>query len=253
MAGGKVSIITPTGRREPFLRLAHRTIAAQKYANWEWLILDDSREPSEYMKAVSDPRIRYLHTAERMKVGRKRNELVAAATGDVIAHFDDDDYYVPAYLERMMRRIEAGSDFVKLSGWYLYAVAYRALGYWDTNRTTGRIHVWSPPEPRSMRRLTRDNNQGLEATYLGFGFSYVYRTEVWRRQPFDDDVHGGEDEPFARAASAGFRLEHFRDVRGICLHVLHQSNMSRCFPQYELPRFMLHALFPAPVDDYVAG
>ena len=253
MGSGKVSIITPTYGREPFLRLAHRTILAQTCPDWEWLILDDSPAPSEYMKTVSDPRIRYLHTAERMKVGRKRNELVAAASGSVVAHFDDDDYYAPSYLERMTRRLDRGCAFVKLSGFYLYAVAYRALGYWDLNRKTGRIRVWEPPQPRVTLRVTHDNNQAFESLELGFGFSYVYRTEVWRRNPFDDDLHAREDEPFARAASAAFRLEHFRDVRGICLHVLHASNMSRCFPQYELPRFVLRRLFPAAVDDYVAS
>jgi glycosyltransferase involved in cell wall biosynthesis len=252
MSGEKVSIITPTYGREPFLRLAHRTILAQTYESWEWLILDDSPAPSEYLRTVSDPRIRYMHSAERMKVGRKRNELVAAASGSIVAHFDDDDYYAPSYLARMMRRLERGSDFVKLSGWYVYAVAYRALGYWDQNRRSGRVHVWSPPEPRSERRFTAETNTLFEAMRLGFGFSYVYRTGVWRRRPFEDDVHGGEDLPFALAASAAFRLEHLRDVRGICLHVLHERNMSRCFPQYELPHFALRLLFPSAVEDYVA-
>jgi glycosyltransferase involved in cell wall biosynthesis len=249
----KVSIVTPTFEREPFLRLAHRTIRAQTYQNWEWLILDDSPKPSEYLRTVTDPRVRYLHTAGRMEIGRKRNELAAAADGSVIAHFDDDDYYTPSYLERMLRRLDAGCDFVKLSGWYLYAVAYRALGYWDLNRKTGRVHVWQPPQPRTVRRLTNENNRGLENVHLGYGFSYVYRTEVWRRQPFSEHAFRGEDEPFASAARAAFRVEHFRDLRGICLHVLHASNMSRCFPQYELPRFMLRALFPRAVEDYVVS
>lgn len=226
MTRGKVSIVTPTYGRERFLALAHRTVAAQTYSDFEWLVLDDSPAPSAYMQSLSDPRIRYRHTGERMKVGRKRNELVAATTGDIVVHFDDDDYYAPTYVERMARRLESGYDFVKLSGWYLYTVAQGAAAYWDTRRS-------------------------VEANRFGYGFSYAYRRSVWERTPFPEDVHGGEDYPFARAARAAFRFADYRDVRGICLHVVHRNNMSRCFPQYRVPSFALRWIFPAALEDYL--
>ena len=246
----KVSIITPTFEREPFLRLAHRTIAAQTHTDWEWLVLDDSAQPSSYMLGVTDPRVRYRHTSERMKVGRKRNELASAASGAVIAHFDDDDYYVPTYVERMLRRLDDDVDFVKLSGWFVYAVAYGALADWDTNRKTGRHYAWSPPKP-PMKLHLGAHTKGLENTHMGFGFSYVYRADVWRRHAFDDDAHGWEDELFAVAAKQAFRFAHFRDVRGICVHILHGNNLSHCYPQYMLPRIARRWLFPSALGDYL--
>ena len=72
--------------------------------------------------------------------------------------------------------------------------------------------------------------------HLGFGFSYVFRKKVWEAIPFSDDsVHWNEDTPFAVAADKVFRLLHFKDRRGLCLHVLHEGNISRSFPQYRLP------------------
>jgi glycosyltransferase involved in cell wall biosynthesis len=247
----KVSIITPTYRREKFLPLAHRAVVAQTYGNFEWLILDDSASPSAYMAGVQDPRIRYRHSPERLKIGRKRNDLIAAASGSIIVHFDDDDYYAPTYVERMVARVKHGFDFVKLSGWYLYATPYRALGYWDLNRIVGSYHVWSPSKPIGKGRLTRSTDARMESDYLGFGFSYIYRRHVWEHHRFGDDVHAGEDFPFALAAREAFRIDHFRELRGLCLHILHAGNTSRCFPQYSLPSFLLHLIFPAAVHDYI--
>jgi glycosyltransferase involved in cell wall biosynthesis len=246
----KVSIITPTFGREPFLRLAHRTIAAQTHTDWEWLVLDDSPTPSSYMLGVTDPRVRYRHGAERMKVGRKRNELASEASGTVIAHFDDDDYYAPTYLARMLKRLGDGSDFVKLSGWFVYDVPYGALGYWDTNRKTGRHYMWSPPQPPQKLDIPA-GTKWIENVHMGFGFSYVYRTEVWRRHAFEDEAHGWEDELFAVAAAQAFRFAHFRDLSASCVHILHGNNLSRSFPQYVLPRLARRWLFPSALDDYV--
>lgn len=247
----KVSLITPTYRREHFLRLAHRTVAAQTYPDIEWLVLDDSPAPSEYMRGLADPRIHYRHIPQRMKLGAKRNELVAAATGDVIVHFDDDDYYAPHYVERMLGRLRRGHDFVKLSGWYLYAVPYEKAGYWDLARKVGRHYIWSPPQPIATHTFTAANNAHLKDHELAYGFSYVYRKEVWKKHPFANEVHGGEDQPFALAARESFAVAHFRDVRGICLHVLHTANSSRCFPQYAVPSWLLRALFPSAVAEYL--
>ena len=248
----KVSIITPTHGRERFLRLAHESIVAQTYANLEWLILDDSATPSAYMRTLSDPRVRYWHSTERMKIGRKRNALAAAATGRIIVHFDDDDYYRPDYVERMTARLARGHDFVKLSGWYLYSVAYRAGAYWDLNRKVGRHYIWDPPRPPQTRRFAAAAGAELADNHLGYGFSYVYRREVWEAQPFPDDANWGEDAPFALAAAKSFRLSHFRDVRGICVHLLHGGNTSRCFPQYRVPAFVLRRIFPAALGEYLA-
>ncbi len=80
---------------------------------------------------------------------------------------------------------------------------------------------------------------------------YAYCKEVWERHGFSDETHGGEDEPFAVAAGKLFRLRHFRDVRGICLHILHGGNSSRCFPQIAVPRWTLEWMFPAAMQDYI--
>jgi hypothetical protein len=56
------------------------------------------------------PKQRRLH----LDVGEKRNWLVQHATGDYVAHFDDDDYYAPHYISRMVSQIlELDVVFIK--------------------------------------------------------------------------------------------------------------------------------------------
>jgi hypothetical protein len=52
--------------------------------------------------------------------------MVREATGEVIAQFDDDDYYAPDYVATMLARLGT-SDLVKLSGWYLFDASERGF------------------------------------------------------------------------------------------------------------------------------
>ena len=52
-----------------------------------------------------------------MSLGAKRNWLLERVETELSAHFDDDDYYAPKYLEEMVTRlIDNKADFVKLDG-----------------------------------------------------------------------------------------------------------------------------------------
>lgn len=254
MGEPKVSIITPTFNRERFMPLAHGCFLSQTYPNLEWLVLDDSPAPSAHLRGLGDPRIKYDHSGERLRIGQKRNRLIAQAAGDIIVQFDDDDYYSPRYVARMVSRLNEGFDFVKLSGWFLYSVPYRSFGYWDLTIKEGRHYRWSPQEgPPAVIFVDASNDPNVAHNHLGYGFSYAFRKKVWEANPFSDDADWNEDTPFAVAADRAFRLHHFKDRRGLCLHILHQGNSSRSFPQYRLPSLALRWLFPARVKDYVAS
>src|SRR5262245_58067131 len=133
----RYSIITPTYQREKMLQLQHRGILEQTERDFEWLVLDDSPEPSTYFGTLSDDRVRYQHVANRMSIGAKRNLLNEQARGEIIVHFDDDDYYGKNYLATMGRCFDAPIDMAKLAGWYVYSQIYQELGYWDLTKMRG--------------------------------------------------------------------------------------------------------------------
>ena len=88
--------------------------------SWEWLVLDDSAEPSALLARDDDSRLRYFHQRLGASIGAKRNALIEAARGEVIVHFDDDDYYAPNYIAEMLSYLNRNVDLVKLSGWFTY-------------------------------------------------------------------------------------------------------------------------------------
>jgi hypothetical protein len=236
-----VSIITPTRNREKFLRNLESMVRSQTYQNVEWLIYDDSPAPSAYFSSLTDTQVRYIHSPVAVSIGEKRNRMAKLAKGQIIAHYDDDDYYSAKYLETMMERINSGYDIVKLSGWFLYSGRYRTLGFWDCSIISGIHYIWADCPP-TITIFSEKDSEKLKHLYLGYGFSYVYKKQVWERGPFPD-VNWNEDAPFATQANACFKLGHFKDSDGLCLHILHKNSTSRCFPQYCLPAFLIDKLF----------
>jgi glycosyltransferase involved in cell wall biosynthesis len=244
-----VSIITPTFQRHALLKAQHVHLLAQTVQDFEWLILDDGPEPSAYFKGLSDPRIRYHHLAgPKMKVSAKRNWLCERSRGPVIAQFDDDDYYAPDYLAVMLNRLtESCADITKLSGWFVYSAQLKRLGWWDTTSPLG-LHFTFGPEPVLNAFFNKEAPDTMKNNYAGYGFSYVFKKSMWEKAPFPHVEYASDYGFVAAALAKGCRLDHFADTQGLCLHVLRKDNMSKSFPQYLLPDFMLAKLFSADLS-----
>ena len=247
MAPPVVSIITPTFNRHHFLPFAAKFVLSQSISDFEWLVLDDSPEPSEFMQGLSDRRIIYEHTSTKLTSGGKRNHLIDKARAAIIAQFDDDDFYAPNYLATMLSAMDRdGSDIVKFFGFFLYNKLYKTLGFWDLNIKLGPHWIWAAAPP-NMVMLTEQNNDALKDNHLGFGFSYVFRRKVWEQGQFPD-MNWNQDSVFMLNAVQRFKLTGFYDSGCTCLHVLHGSNVSHCFQQYLIPNFLLPALFPQAAE-----
>ena len=88
-----VSILTPTHNRRFFIPQYLKNIYRQNYlGDIEILIADDGAEPIEDLLS-KDKRIRYFKSEEKKSLGFKRNFLAEQAKGQILVHFDDDDYY----------------------------------------------------------------------------------------------------------------------------------------------------------------
>lgn len=249
MPGPRVSIITPTFNRHALLRAQYDIVNAQSFQDFEWLILDDGPSPSPFFQQLSDSRIHYTHLDEApMLVSAKRNWLCERAKAPVIAQFDDDDYYAPGYLDTMLARLEStGADITKLSGWFVYSAQLKRLGYWDTANTLG-LHFTFGPEPVLNAFFNQTAPDTMKNNYAGYGFSYVFKKSMWETAPFPHVKYASDFGFVAAARDKGCRLDHFADRKGLCLHVLRTDNMSKSFPQYLLPDFMMEKLFPADLS-----
>lgn len=238
----KISVVTPTWNRERFLPGLYDVWKSQTHTDRELLVYDDSAEPSAFFGKLVDARVRYQHSPTRVSVGEKRNRLCAMATGDVIAFFDDDDWYAPHYLATMVDAL-ADCDLVKLAGWYAFYLPEDALFYWDTTRNHVVHHrVGDGPvgialgEQFSPHFATRNAD--------GFGFSYVFRRDSFGEARFPDQ-NFAEDYPFVTALrSSGKKVKHLQDETASVVHLVHGQSSSIAFPQYRLPPVAAKRLFP---------
>lgn len=224
------SAITPTYQREAFLVRLYAYFKAQTYAEKEWLIYDDSPVASAFFSRLDDPEVRYFHCPERVSIGEKRNFLISQACGGFIAHFDDDDFYAPDYLETMADRLSS-CDFTKLSAWYVYSEAHDFWGYFDAvHPAPVHYHLKANGPVRQLPDFRLDPSM-----LWGYGFSYAYRRTVWERFPFEP-LNFGEDHTLVleRLLESDLRLTHFADTAGLVLHLLHRTNASEAFPQQKL-------------------
>lgn len=102
-----ISCIMPTFNRRPFVRLALKYFLAQDYPNKELVVIDDGTDKvCDVMEGVAN--VRYVHLARRASIGSKRNLACRQARGEIIAHWDDDDWYAPERLRYQAAPIISG-------------------------------------------------------------------------------------------------------------------------------------------------
>lgn len=219
-----VSVVVPTtGDRAAFHATLYECFRWQRYEPKELLILDTASVPSPFFDALQDPRVRYFNEpAHEPATGAKRNTLVARARGPIIAHFDDDDCYAPAYLERLIAVLR-DADLVKLSSW-LWLDASRFIA----RRDQDCVSWFDSTRDRTTGFDQCHSAAGWHSRKWGYGFSFVYRKRIAVENPFPG-VFQGEDYDFLmRATAKGYKCLAFSDNLddAVVLHVLHNNNSS---------------------------
>lgn len=253
MSSPIVSIVTPTFNRSEFLPFLYQCVQNQTLSDWEWIIIDDSDEESSFIKSIQNTRINYQHIPSRVILGDKRNICADLAQGEFIVHFDDDEYYAPHYIETMVKLlVSKNSDIIKLSGFFIFSKIYQKFAFWNLLEKTGIHYIWSP-EAMVVGSIENPSTDLLEV-HLGYGFSYVYRKKVSQIIRFQS-IAFNEDAPFIKAAMAlGFKTELLSDDVGLCIHILHAHNSSKCFPQYVIPIQIVKRLFTElPAEIFTLG
>lgn len=99
-----ITVIIPTYNRAKTLPDAIDSVLKQTYADLELIIADDcsTDNTAELVRAIPDPRVRYLCLDHNQGACAARNAGIDAARGEYIAFQDSDDLWVPNKLERQM-------------------------------------------------------------------------------------------------------------------------------------------------------
>jgi glycosyltransferase involved in cell wall biosynthesis len=108
-----ISCIMPTYNRRSFIPLALHNFRLQDYPNRELIVIDDGTDPVADL-VEGEPGVRYFRLPGRVTIGEKRSLACTLASGELIAHWDDDDWYSPERLSRQAEPILA--DRADLTG-----------------------------------------------------------------------------------------------------------------------------------------
>src|SRR5262245_25074165 len=99
-----VSCLMVTRDRRAFVAQSVWYFLRQDYEPRELLVLDDGLESIADL-LPRDPRIRYVRLARRHTLGEARNAGCELAAGELIAHWDDDDWHAPHRLSAQVHEL----------------------------------------------------------------------------------------------------------------------------------------------------
>ncbi|NCD71700.1 glycosyltransferase [Mucilaginibacter agri] len=154
-----VSCIMPTSNRRSFVPDAIRYFLQQDYNNKELLIVDDGDDSVEDLIPPHE-QIRYKRIQKKMTLGEKRNYCIRESNGDLIMHWDDDDWMAPYRIRYQVNELLKKN--AEVCG--LQQMLFREL-------TTGKCWLYKYP-PHAQPWLA--------------GGSLLYTRSFWAKSPFPD-------------------------------------------------------------------
>ncbi|MFZ3201710.1 MAG: glycosyltransferase family 2 protein [Candidatus Acidiferrales bacterium] len=117
-----VSCIMPTYNRQNFIPVALKCYLSQDWPDKQLVVIDDGSETVGRLVKQLVPDAVYIYLAQKQTIGTKRNLACEAAGGDVICHFDDDDWSAAGRVrDQVMRLLESGKQMT----------GYHSVTYWN--------------------------------------------------------------------------------------------------------------------------
>ncbi|WP_026734376.1 glycosyltransferase [Fischerella sp. PCC 9605] len=103
-----VSAIVPTYNRADLISYTLDSAIKQSYKNLEIIVIDDGSvdNTEEVVKAIGDPRIRYIRHPSNRGGSAARNTGIEGARGKYIAFLDSDDLWAPEKIELQLALIQ---------------------------------------------------------------------------------------------------------------------------------------------------
>ena len=207
----------PTYNRRQFLPHAIRYFLRQEYPQKELIIVDDGTDSVADL-IPDDPSIRYYRLNQKITLGAKLNMACQYAHGDIIANWDDDDWYAPRRLSYQVSALENQR---------IYICGINKLLYYDFRQQQAFQYVY-PPDQR---------------TWL-LGSSLCYKKEFWSQNPFAE-INIGMDGLFVWRTTS----DHVGVLPDstFSVHMIHHENVSpkqtnggwwHSFPVEEISKIM---------------
>lgn len=107
MSSPLVSVCIPAYRRPRELREAIESVVTQDFDDLEVVIGDDSGEGEDVVRAIGDPRVRYIRNEVRLGMAGNWSSTLDQARGRYRALLMDDDVLLPGFVSQTVRALES--------------------------------------------------------------------------------------------------------------------------------------------------
>jgi len=205
----RVSCIMPTANRQKFVPLSVEYFLNQTFRNAELVIVDDGKESIQRL-LPDHRRISYYYTDPLGSIGLKRNFACEKAKGEIILHWDDDDFYGHKWIQKSCSALEdSDADICGLNEITFFS------------SLTGKFWKYS--------------DQQLERPWLA-GATMAYRRTFWEKHPFKD-INIGEDYDYIWNNQAKL---YAHDYNNGFIATLHAHNTT--LKPFENPKLKKHAI-----------
>tara|TARA_R110000744_G_scaffold64786_3_gene133216 strand:- start:92 stop:844 length:753 start_codon:yes stop_codon:yes gene_type:complete len=101
-----VSIISASFNDADHILATYRSIQAQTFTGWEWIVTDDCSSDNTYelIKNISDSdlRVKVSRNSSNLGAAMSRNRSISRSSGAFIAFIDSDDLWHPEKLEKQL-------------------------------------------------------------------------------------------------------------------------------------------------------
>ena len=191
-----VSCVMPTRDRRRFVRQAIWYFLRQDYPARELLVVDDGRDAVADL-IPRDERIRYLRLDAPAPLAAKLNRGCMQSRGDLIAHWEDDDWMSPGRLRTQV-------------GWLIGSGM-------DVSCPSEVLHYWVT---KGQAWLYRDPGAGPFKMPCG---PVLYRRSLWRESPFAESGAAAESA-FSSAPYRG--RTHIEPNSDYYVKLIHGGNTS---------------------------
>ncbi len=172
-----ITIGIPFYNNESTLADTLRSVFAQSFQDWELILLNDGSADGslEIARAVRDRRVRVLTDDVNKGIGARRQQIIDAAAGELLAWQDADDLMHPDRLAIQHEYMQAHPSCGLVDNW-TYAI--------DTENNIVSIHKL-PKLELTMAAVIK-NPCMLNGSSMG-------RVELYRANPYDLTLRRAED------------------------------------------------------------
>ena len=235
-----ISILMAVHNGEQFLAETLASVAAQTFADFEFLIVDDASSDGSAAilasAAKDDERIRVITNETNLGLTKSLNRGLGEAKGEFIARIDADDVCLPQRLEVQLEYMREFPYFVGItSGYEMIDGEGRTLSRVDEALDSAQIEWllgWNPPAPHPTYFFKRCP-VGDEPIFYDEQYRTAQDFALWSRL--------AQLGPTARLPDV---LIKYRRHEGAITHAKRHEQAQNCA---EIGRANLAAHFPADV------